>query len=232
MNTIGTLGESSLHAALKKWYAQPGDQFEVSVDGAIIDIVRDDLLIEIQTRNFMGIKRKLSRLSDDHTIRLIYPIASEKWIVRLDKACKTQISRRKSPRRGRIDDLFMELVNIAALLKHPNLTLEVAFIREEEVWSQAKTHRRMSRWRGGWARHDRRLIDVVEQKVFATPRDYLSLLPEGLPELFTNHELSHALGRPRYLAERMSYSLRQIGVLEVAGKRGRLMLFRRIEIGD
>ena len=225
MNTIGTLGESSLHASLKKWYAQPGDQFEVAVDGAIIDIVRGDLLIEIQTRSLSSIKRKLTRLSDDHVVRLIYPIAREKWIVRMDKTGQTQLSRRKSPKRGRIEDLFMELVNIAGLLKHPNLTLEVAFIREEEVWSQAKTHRRMSRWRGGWARQDRRLLDVVEQKVFATPRDYASLLPAGLPDSFTNHELSHALGRPRYLAERMSYCLRQIGVLEVSGKRGRSLLF-------
>jgi hypothetical protein len=36
-------------ASLKKWYAQPGDRFEVPVDGFVIDIVRDDLLLDIQT---------------------------------------------------------------------------------------------------------------------------------------------------------------------------------------
>ena len=226
MNSIGTLGERSLHAALKRYYAQPGDQFEVAIDGAIIDIVRGDLLIEIQTRSLSAIKRKLERLSSDHVVRLIYPIASEKWIVRTGKTGQTQISRRKSPKHGRIDDVFMELVNIAGLLKHPNLTLEVAMIREEEVWSQAKTHHRMGRRRDGWARQDRRLIDVVEQRVFATPHDYVSLLPANLPEQFTNHELAHAMKRPRYLAERMTYSLRKLDVLETCGKRGRLLLFR------
>ncbi len=52
MNTIGSLNEKSLHAALKAWCLQPGDQTEVPVDGYIIDIVRGDLLIEVQTRNF------------------------------------------------------------------------------------------------------------------------------------------------------------------------------------
>jgi hypothetical protein len=37
---IGTLNEKPLHEALKKWYARPGDKFEVPVDGSIADIVR------------------------------------------------------------------------------------------------------------------------------------------------------------------------------------------------
>ena len=49
MNTIGTLNEKPLHAALKDWCARPGDQFEVFVDGFVVDIVRGNLLIEIQT---------------------------------------------------------------------------------------------------------------------------------------------------------------------------------------
>src|SRR5690349_1237143 len=125
MNRIGTLQESSLHAALKTWYTQPGDYIEMAVDGSIIDIVRGDLLIEIQTGNFTGIKRKLNRLIGNHPIRLIYPIAREKWIVRVDADLQTQLSRRKSPKHGRGEQLFMELVSIAPLVKLPNLTLEV-----------------------------------------------------------------------------------------------------------
>ncbi|MCL5273135.1 MAG: hypothetical protein M1434_00095 [Chloroflexi bacterium] len=231
MNHIGTLRESSLHAALKDWYARPGDRFEVEVDRSIIDIVRGGTLIEIQTRNFMGIKRKLHHLTENHIVRLVYPIAREKWIVRLDSDNETQVSRRKSPKRGRIEQLFMELVNVAPLLKHPSLSLEVLFIREDEVWSKSAGNQRRSWRRGGWARYDRRLIDVVEQRVFHTPTDFLDLLPNTLPSLFTNHELAHALGQPSYLAERMSYCLRHMGMLEVAGKHGRSLLFQRKETG-
>ncbi len=42
---IGTLGERSLHAALKEWYAEQGDLLEREVDGYVIDIVRGDLLV-------------------------------------------------------------------------------------------------------------------------------------------------------------------------------------------
>ena len=83
---IGTLNEKPLHASLKKWYAGRGDRFEVSVDGYVIDLVRDDLLIEIQTRNFGAIKRKLVDLTTRHKVRLVYPIAQQKWIVKLAKA--------------------------------------------------------------------------------------------------------------------------------------------------
>jgi len=32
---------------LKQWYARPGDQLEVELDGFIVDIVRGEQLIEI-----------------------------------------------------------------------------------------------------------------------------------------------------------------------------------------
>ena len=46
---IGELNEQPLHAALKEWYVQPGDQVEVQLDGYYIDLVRGERLIEIQT---------------------------------------------------------------------------------------------------------------------------------------------------------------------------------------
>ena len=85
MSGIGLLNEKPLHASLKEWYAQPGDRFEVAVEGFVIDIVRDALLLEIQTRNFAAIRSKLTSLARSHQIRLIYPIAQEKWIVKLDE---------------------------------------------------------------------------------------------------------------------------------------------------
>ena len=48
---IGQLAERSLHAALTEHLAEPGDQIEVRLGRYVIDIVRDDTLIEIQTRH-------------------------------------------------------------------------------------------------------------------------------------------------------------------------------------
>ena len=107
---IGTLNEKPLHEALKRWYAQPGDMFEVPVDGFVADIVRGDLLIEIQTRNFTSIKRKLEKLLINHPVRLVYPIPREKWITKLAADGNSPVSRRRSPKRGAYEEVFWEPV--------------------------------------------------------------------------------------------------------------------------
>src|SRR4030067_614574 len=78
---IGLLQGSSLHAALKAWYMHDGDQVEVLIDRFVVDIVRGELLIEIQTRHFSSLKQKLIRLTQRHPVRLVYPVPQEKWIV-------------------------------------------------------------------------------------------------------------------------------------------------------
>src|SRR5262245_17131762 len=133
MSDIGLLNENPLHASLKQWCGQPGDQFEVTVDAFVIDIVRDGLLLEIQTGHLASIKSKLTELVRTHRTRLIYPIAQEKWIVKRAKDNSGGVTRRKSPRRGRVEDLFWEMVSVPHLLGNSNFSLEVLLIREEEV---------------------------------------------------------------------------------------------------
>ena len=70
--------EHTLHNQLKTWYAQPGDLIEASIEGYIIDLVRNDLLIEIQTGNFSSIKAKIQDLVERHKVRLIHPVAQKK----------------------------------------------------------------------------------------------------------------------------------------------------------
>ena len=154
-NGVGLLNEKPLHAALKAWYAQPGDRFEVQVDGSVIDIVRDELLVEIQTRCFSALKRKLEKLVVRYAVRLVFPIAVEKWIVRLGDDGATQEGRRKSPRHGWFLELFRELVSFPHLIFHPNFSLEVLLIQEEEVRQQGLARN----WRRrGWGTEERRLV--------------------------------------------------------------------------
>src|SRR3972149_4918099 len=106
--TIGTLREQQLHAALKTWLGKPGDTFEQKVEGYHIDIVRGDLLIEVQTGSFIKLRTKLGRLLQNHQVLLVYPIAETKWILRQTKRGR-QVARRKSPKHGRVEHLFEEL---------------------------------------------------------------------------------------------------------------------------
>lgn len=221
---ISTLNEKPLHAALKSWYARPADQFEVPIDGFIIDIVRDDLLIEIQTRNFAAIKRKLTRLTAHHPVRLVYPIAHEKWIVKLAQDGQSQTDRRKSPKRGVIEQVFEELVSFPQLLTTPNFSLEVLLIHEEET----RRYDRKRRWRRkGWLTHERRLLQVLDQRLFETPADIAALVPRTLHDPFTTSDLAAAIGKPRRLAQKMAYCLRKMRAIAPQGKRGNAILYTR-----
>ncbi len=222
---IGTLNEKPLHAALKEWYARPDDRFEVAVDGYVIDIVRGDLLVEIQTRSLAALKRKLARLVEGHVVHLIYPVAAEKWIVRVDEA-GALLGRRRSPLRGSVMHVARELVSFPRLLADPNFTLEVVLIREEEV-RRHDTSRARNWRRKGWATVERRLLEVMETRIFRTPADLATFLPADLPESFTARELAALTGEPLWLAQKLTYCLRETGVLIETGKRGRSRLLAR-----
>ena len=223
-NHIGTLGETSLHADLKHLYARPGDTLEALVDGYVIDILRAEELVEVQTGNFYAIKRKLLRLLDDHPICLVFPIARYKWIVK--QAADGSTSRRKSPRHGRIEHLFLELVRIPRLMAHPNFCLEVILINEEVVHVEDGK----GSWRRkGWSITDHRLLEVVEQVRFRSPDDFRSFLPPGLDQPFTTRNLARELKQPRYLAQKMAYCLKEMGVIAQVGKHGRSNLYIEVK---
>ncbi|MFW6136285.1 MAG: hypothetical protein ACOC7N_05645 [Chloroflexota bacterium] len=220
---IGTLNEQPLHAALKKRYAAPGARFEVEVDGFVVDVAQEDLLVEIQTGNFSGIRDKIVHLAEHHSLLLVYPIAREKWLLKLPKERGGQTEQRKSPKRGRPEELFKELVSFPKLICRDTFSLEVVLTQEEEV-------RRYDpqRWRNrGWVTVERRLLDVVDRRTFRSAPELASLLPQGLPSRFTTADLAQALDGPRWLAQKMAYCLRKTDAIVQVGRRGRSNLYTR-----
>lgn len=224
--TIGLLNEKPLHAALKQWYAQPGDVLETSVDGFVIDILRGDLLIEIQTANFSAVKEKLLTLVAVHPVRLVYPIPHEKWIIKLAPEGEGKAQRRKSPKRGGAEEVFNELVSFPELLTERHFSLEVLLIREEEV----RRYDRRRRWRRrGWVTQERRLLGVVSQQRFETPGDVWAMMPGDLPQTFTTSDLADAMRKPRRLAQKAAYCLRKMGAITPVGNRGRSVVYARAD---
>jgi len=219
---INIKNEKSLHNDIKRWYSQEGDRFEVKVDGSIIDIVRDDLLIEVQTKNFSAIKNKLVRLCKKHKLRLIYPIAVEKWITTLEKDNTNVISRRKSPKKGRVEDVFEELLRMPALINEENFQLVVLMIKVEEI--------RCADGQGSWRRKgisivDRKLLDVVDIFHFQSKEDFFTLLPENLTYPFTNKSLGEVLKISPKKVTKITYTLKHMGLIKEVGKSGRQLLF-------
>ena len=220
---IGTLREKPLHASLKRWYARPGDGVEVSVDGFVIDLVRGDLLIEVQTRGFASMKQKvIDLLGLGHRLRIVHPLPMDKWIVKVD-ADGVVISRRRSPRHGEPSDVFTELVSFPDLLAHPHFEVEVLLTIEEEY----RRHTPNRSWRRkGWTVVERRLIEVVDTLLLSHIDDLVGLLPADLPETFTTADLAGQLGRSRRAAQQMAYCLRATGAIVPVGKDGNAAVYR------
>lgn len=201
---IGTLNEGSLHAALKRHYAKPGDEFEVPMEGFVIDIVRggespDELLIEIQTGSFAAMGNKMDRLLAERRMLLVHPIAVRTTLE------KPSARPRRSPRKGSIYGLFDELVSIPTLLDHPNLTLDVVLVNVTKVQIADP---RARRGRGGFRTVDRRLDEIVETHHFDGVDDLTSLLPDTLPPTFTTGDLAERAGIPRDAAQKLAYCFR------------------------
>lgn len=223
MNGIGLLNEKPLHAELKRLTSLPGDLFEVPLGRFVIDIVRGGQLLEIQTASIGSMKGKLRQLLPDHPVRLIYPLPVEKWIV-MEPAGRTgRETRRKSPKRGRIEHVFIELVSIPDLISHPNFSFEIVMTREEEHRKPVRTR---SWRRKGWELQERRLLEIVERRLYQAPDDWRSLVPDTISAEFTTGDLAGAMGIERYLAQKMAYCYNRSGLIEQIGKQGRSWLYR------
>ncbi|WP_276498518.1 hypothetical protein [Pontibacter litorisediminis] len=219
---IGVQNERSLHAALKLWYAQPDDRFEVPLNGFYIDLVRGEQLVEIQTRNFAAIRQKLQALVQEHRVHLLHPVTFEKWVLQVDAAGTGVKSRRKSPYRGKLTDIFEELVRIPELIKHENFSIEFPLIREEEVRCRDG---KGSKYRKRESIKDRKLLEVVSSHRFTKAEDFLRFIPQDLPRPFSNKALSAALTLPLHRCRQITYCLRKMEVIEVVGKQKNELLF-------
>ena len=223
--SIGTLNEGHLHASLRARYVEPGDKIEAGVDGYIVDILRGDLIIEIQTANFSAIARKVRDLVSRHQVRLVYPIPRDLWIVKSPQNPSGDGTRRKSPKHLDVIDVFNELVSFPELIAQQNFQLDVVLTQEERL--QSFDGRR--RWRRrGWVTVERRLLEVCRTVSLHDRADYMSLIPIGLPSEFLTSDIANALGRPRNLAQKVAYCLRNCGLIEQVGSEGNAIVYSKV----
>ena len=71
------------------------------------------------------------------------------------------------------------------------------------------------------------MVEVLGCVSLHHPGDYLGVLPVGLEDGFSTADLARAMRQPRWMAQKIAYVLRTIGVLEIAGKSGNALLYRR-----
>lgn len=219
---IGTLSEKPLHAAIK-YTVEPNDSYhEVRIGSHVADVVTEQGIVEVQTRNFFGTKKKLEAFLQQGPVQLIYPIAETKWICWVDEDSGEVSPPKRSPKKGKPLDSFMELMRIRQLLLHPNLTFQIWMLEVEEYrflngYGKEKKKRA--------TRYQQRPLELKEIYSLHGGADYLSLLPD-LPQPFTKKELMKAAKRSEAWARYTLYTLEQLELLQRCGKEGKAILYR------
>ena len=220
---IGLLNESNLHSELKHLYSGTNAVHESNIDGYIVDVFKNDSIIEIQTGSFTKIRPKIAELLPRYHVKLVYPIPSEKTIVVYDAKKENVLYKRRSPKKGELIDIADEIIHIPGLILHPNFSLEVILTKEEEI--------RSADGKGSWRRKgisivDRKLLDIINRVNFDQAQDYLRLLPESMPSVFTNRQLSQLMKKPVRKIQKLTYSFKKMGLLEVIDRQKNAQVFR------
>lgn len=225
MPNIGTLNEGALHAALKDEYLGENGSAEVPFGGFVADVVRDGVIFEIQTSSFSGLGRKMQALADLGPVVLVHPIPRCKHLIRIKEHETGEFTRRRSPKHGAIVHILRELVYIPELLNHPNFSVEVVLTEEEEIQTYDPKARR---GRGGWRRKGRHLVNILERYRMQSQDELWAFVGRDLPDEFTTQHLASGMGQPIALAQQLAYCLRHMGAIEVCGKVGRALNYRRL----
>jgi hypothetical protein len=216
--------ETSLHRDLKALYAGKGSRFEAPLDGFRIDVVTRGRLVEIQHGSLAAIRDKVQKLLEDHRVLVVKPIIVRKQLVKTASPGGPVVSRRMSPKCGKLLDLFDELVHFTRVFPHPRLTLEVPLVDIEE-W-RYPGHGRRRRWRvGDHQVEDQKLVAIHDTHRLRTAADLLRLITCPLPQPFHTGHLAESLQVQRWVAQRIAYCFRQMGAVREVGKQGNARLY-------
>lgn len=224
-NGIGTLSEKTIHAVLKYYFSPDIRYHEQKVKNYVADILINQQIIEIQTRNFNTLRKKLDVYLAEYEVTIVYPIAHTKWLCWVNEETGEVSKPRKSPKTGRPSQIFPELYRIKEYLKNPNLHLHIVLIDVEEYrllngWSNDK--------KKGSTRNDGIPVSLFDELILHDVADYSKLLPENLPKQFTTKDYKKAAGVSQKIASTALNILYYMNTIDRVGKQGNAFLYEII----
>jgi len=224
-NGIGTLGEKTLHSVIKRYMEPLTDNHEIKIGSYIADIVGENGIIEIQTRNFAKLRKKLDVFLSVARVTVVYPIPHRRWVSWIDTKTGEVSGKRKSPKTGSFYHVFSELYWIKEQLTHPNLTIlllltDTQDIRELNGWGKDKKR--------GSSRHERIPLELIDELSVGGDAGYAALVPAELPDEFTSNDFKLAARINLRDAQTALNVLNYVGAIEHTGRSGRLKVYRRV----
>ena len=222
---IGTLSEKTVHAVVKHYYEPDEDKQEIPIEGLYADIFTGNEIIEIQTRSFDQVRKKLDRFLPEYPVTVVLPIPDTKWLIWIDEETGELTNPRKSPKKGSEYAAFKELYKIKPYLKKEGLTIVLLFLDMEEYrllngWSKDK--------KKGSSRYDGIPLRITREVRFERPSDYQVLIPDSLEGEFTCAEFAKAVKINNRQANLVLNILFYLEVVKRTGKRGRAFVYEKV----
>ena len=128
---IGTLGEKTLHSAVKYYFQPDPSQREVRLGRYVADALTSQGVIEVQTRAFDRLRPKLCAFLGQGPVTLVYPVPAKKTVAWISETGEITPPR-KSPLKPGAGYVLPELYKLGELLSHPSLRLCVLLLEVEE----------------------------------------------------------------------------------------------------
>lgn len=221
---IGTLSEKTIHAIMKYYYAPNPAYHEQKVASFVADIMVDGEIMEIQTRGFNQLRRKLNAFLPEHEVTIIHPIPHFKWLSWINPETGEVSKPHKSPKTGTIFHIIPELYKLKMYLHHEHLHFIIPLIDVQETrllngWSYDKKR--------GSTRNDGMPIGIYDEIHINSRKDYKVLLPDTLPEPFTVKDYKKAAHVSEGIASTGLNILFSLDLVERIGKQGNAYLYKK-----
>ena len=210
---------------MKNYYEPDEDKQEIPIEGLYADIFNGNEIIEIQTRSFDQVRKKLDRFLPEYPVTVVLPIPDTKWLIWIDEETGELSNPRKSPKKGSEYAAFKELYKIKSYLKKEGLTIVLLFLDMEEYrllngWSKDK--------KKGSSRYDGIPLRITREVRFESLSDYQVLIPNSLEDEFTCAEFAKAAKINNRQANLVLNILFYLDAVKRTGKRGRAFVYEKV----
>ncbi len=219
---IGTLAEKTIHAVLKNAYEPDEDYQEIPLEGYVADIYKDGEVVEIQTRGFDKMRRKLQVFLPLYPTTIVYPIPSVKWLTWIDPDTGQMSKPRKSPLKGSEYAIFPELYKIKPYLNHENIRIHAIMIEMQEYRMLDGYSRNKKK---GSHRFDRIPGELTGQVLIERREDFMQFVPVELEEPFVVKDFAKAARIGNSLAGLTLNILHDLDIVERIGKKGNAYVY-------
>ena len=229
--TAGTAKTAKAEASQKGQVSSTGENRTARKRaGFVADVFDGTRIYEVQTGSFYPLRTKLAYYLShtEYPVTVVHPVAAVKYLSWIDPATGEVSPSRRSPKKGRVQDVAGQLYWLIPFAASGRLSLRILLCEVREY-----------RWRNGWGRDGKRGSEryeriptaLVDDVTLSTPSDFAAyFLPDSLPDPFTAAEFSRASGIRGKAAYGVLGLLTALGVLCEGGKRGRSKVWERKKV--